>query len=381
MRFTVAFDELVSVLGYSNTILSDKSVEEKLKNIIFLVTKDDVRVVAYNAFTFARTEMNATDIDCGSDKEWAFQIKASELNKIISSFSSLYKTKVSTVDFEEDGVRIKITVHEEAKDDADARLTQDSEYKLENAPIIAKISDEIHMEFPQELDLIPAGDLLLYLDSLFGILNNDTANSIASKINFAEDYVFVIASSMSAFMVNKLPDAFKDLSLAYSSVNFLKKVTEKSESVGVARLDKYLCVKEGLTETFMKYQKVKVKYDMYVNKRSKDKGIVVDRLYLKDVLKRMGSIEPTGTMRVLSSEEIQVSNSNFQQSIPLNNFKDCSDVAFNMSVPILEKIILGRDDVFSGDLFIYFVKTTRGYIIFFSDSTGAWFTNTQVTAI
>ena len=41
----------------------------------------------------------------------------------------------------------------------------------------------------------------------------------------------------------------------------------------------------------MRYQKVKINYSMYVSKRSKDKGFVVDRLYLKDVLRRMSTVE------------------------------------------------------------------------------------------
>lgn len=381
MKITVDFAELSNYLSYSSTILSDKSVEDKLKNIIFLVNKDDVVLVSYNVFTFARTRLeNSTIEGVEEGKEWAFQLKAAELNKLVQSFSSLYKTKVNLVDFEEDGVRIKITVHEEAKEEADSRLNQDSIYHMETAPIISKISDEIHMKFPEEYDATTSGDVLLYLDSLYNIVTNDTANSISSKINFAEDYVFVISSAMSAFMVNKLPDAFKNISLAYSSISFLKKMVERAD-IGVCKTDKYLCIVEGNTEAFMKYQKVKVNYKMYVDKRSKDKGIVLDRLYLKDVLKRMSNVGPTGTVTIVNEEELQINNSNFQQIIPLNKFKGADGIAFNVSVPILEKAVLGRDDVFTQDIFMYFVDTARGYIVYLSDSTGAWFTNTQVTRV
>ena len=94
-------------VGYANTILSDKSVEEKLKNLIFVVSKEDVKLVAYSAFTFSRTTL-ASEIELDDVDSWSFQVKASEVNKIISSFSSLYKTKVSSLDFEEDGVLFTI---------------------------------------------------------------------------------------------------------------------------------------------------------------------------------------------------------------------------------------------------------------------------------
>ena len=37
MKIKVDFTEFTSVLGYIQTILSDKSVEDKIKNVIFLV--------------------------------------------------------------------------------------------------------------------------------------------------------------------------------------------------------------------------------------------------------------------------------------------------------------------------------------------------------
>lgn len=381
MKISLKFEELQNVLEYSNTILSDKSVDDKMRNVIFMVSKDEVRIIGHNAFTFSRTLLQEAEIsDDIPDGGWEFQIKSNELNKIVSSFSSLYKTKVNNVDFEDDGVKIKITVHEEPINEEDAQLAQDSEFKLENAPILKNVNTEIHMDFPSDVDLIAGGDLLLYLDSLFPLMNNDSANGMASKLNFASDYIFVITSSMSAFMVNKLPDAFKDLALTYSSTNFLKKLCEGIENLGIAKLDKYICIQAENTEAFMKFQKVKVNYRMFVDKRDKSKGISLDRLYLKDVLKRMGNVSPDGKMFITEDNFLQVANSNFQQLIPLNLTKDGTQgISFNISVPVLEKIIVGRDDVFTGDIRMYFVQTARGYVLYMSDATGTWFSNTQVT--
>ena len=131
----------------------------------------------------------------------------------------------------------------------------------------------------------------------------------------------------------------------------------------------------------MKFQNVKMtNYKMYVEKRSKDKGIVVDRFYLKDVLKRMGNIDPNGKMSVTEDQCLHVGNASFEQLIPLEMVKEGTEgVSFNVPISILQKIIVGRDDVFSDDLFLYFVPTGRGYIVYLSDKTGAWFSNTQVT--
>lgn len=375
-RISVNFEELQSYVGYANTILSDKSVEEKLKNLIFVVSKEDVKLVAYSAFTFSRTTL-ASEIELDDVDSWSFQVKASEVNKIISSFSSLYKTKVSSLDFEEDGVKIKVVVHEESKDEENSHLNRNVDFYLENAPIMKKVKEEIMKPLPEESDVVSAGDLLLYLDSLFPLINNDAANGLSSKIQFADDYVFILSSTMASFMVNKLPDAFKNITITYSSANFLKKLVEKADTIEVAKDSKYICVQNGNTEAFLQFQRVKVKYNMHIEKRSKDCGVVIDRLYLKDVLKRMSNMDPDGVIRV-SEDELVVSNKSFEQNVPIIQSKNADGVGFNIFVPVLEKIILGKDDVYNYDIFMYFVETKRGYLLYLSDKTGSWFSTTQV---
>lgn len=381
MKMSVGFKELNSVLGYSNAVLSDKSVDEKIKNVIFVVSDEETLVVGYNAFTFCRTRIEDVTTE-GIHGNWQFQVKASELNKIMSAFSNLYKTKVERIDFEDDGVRIKVTVHEQALSEEDARLSQDSTFEMENAPILAGIDKEIHTEFPEQANSVTSGDLLFYLDPLIPLMSNDSSGSISSKLNFAEDYVFCISTHWSAFMKNRLPDEFHDLCLGYSSVGFLKKLCEGTENVCVARLSNYLCIEAGATQAFMRYKSVKVKYIPFVNKRSNKTGIKVDRLYLKDVLRRMGIVSPDGKVSIESADTILVENETFQQEVPLVACKgEAVGIKFKVSIPAMEQLLLGRDDVFGDDVFIYFVPTTKGYMLYLSDKTGVWFTNAQVVKV
>lgn len=382
MKISVNFEELQSTLVLSNTVLADKSVDEKLKNIIFMVDRDSVKLVGYSTFTFCRTELEKVEvIDLPEDGSWQFQVKATELNKIIGSFSTLSRTKVSAIEFESDDARIKVFVHEEPIEEGNERLAQVSSFKLDNPQILKNIDTAIHMNFPEESEMLTSGDLFLYLDSLFPIMTNETSSKVGNKINFAEDYAFVITPTMSAFMVNKLPEAFKDLTLTYSSANFLKRLCDSSDSLSVAKIDKYLCIQSGSTEAFMQYQPVRVNYKMYVEKKSKDLGIVVDRLYLKDVLKRMGNVLPDGKAHILEDETIHMENANFQQIIPLEKVKgEVNKIGFAFSIPVFDKAIVGRDDVFSQELFIHFVPTARGYLVYLSDKTGSWFSATQVTS-
>lgn len=380
MKISLKYDELVETLGFATTVLSDKSVEDKMKNVIFLVEEDSVRVVGYNAFTFSRTEIENISVEDIPGNGWQFQVRAANLLKILSSFSSLSKTKVDGVDFEEDGVRIKISIHENAIKEEDERLSQTCVFQMENIPIMNNVMKDINMDFPEDVELVDSADLSLYLESLLPLMSNDSASKNESKLNFASDYVFVMSAQMSAYFKNKLPDAFKGLTLSYSSVNFLKKLTEGSNNINICRIDKYLCIQSNNTEAFMRYQNIKIKYQAYLQRLNKDKGIVVDRLYLKDVLRRMSNISPDGKMVITDTGILEVSNSNFYQEIPLIKVKDgTAGISFNVSVSFLEKAIVGRDDVLSDELFIYFVPTARGYSIFLLDKTGAWLSNTTVT--
>lgn len=383
MKIGINFQELQDVLGFCNTVLSDKSVDEKLKNAIFMVTEDEVRIVAYNPFTFSRTELqNVSLIEDIPEGGWEFQVKISELNKIVASFSNLSKTKVDTLYFFNSGVKIGVIVDERAVKEEDSSMSREVNYDLESAPILNNIKKEIHLEFPEDNDLYGSGDLLIYLESFLPLLSNDST-SMSSKLNFGEDYVCAISSHMAAFFKNKLPDALKGISLSYSSVSFMKKLCDSSEDVTISKLDKYICVKAGFTEAFMKHQKIKINYQSYVQRRSKDIGMVVDRLYFKDVLRRMSIIAPDGVISVKDDKTMEVINDTFNQVVPLNRVKaGVEGIKFNISIPVLEKIIVGKEDMFgdkSSELFIYFVPTTRGYILFISDASGLWFSSTQVT--
>ena len=377
MRIKVNYSELSKVLGYVNTVLNDKTVDEKMKNIIFLATKEETLVVGYGGLTFSRTKISNVEAD-GFDEvdTWDFQVKAGELNKIISYYTSLNKTKVENIEFELKNDKIGVIVKEEAIKEEDSKLTVTSRFTLNNIPILKAVDTEIHLAFPSDPDVFLSGDLLLYIDSLLPLATND--GNLTSKISFGDEHVFIVGNHLNSFFVNKLPDSFKGVTLGYSSVNFLKKLCEGFDSVEVEKIDRYLCIRSGNTEAFLKYQPVKIKVDSYIKRLSKDNGIVLDRLYFKDVLKRMMFSAKDGAMKV-TEEGLEVSNEGFYQVIPIINKKgDVDDIKFKASVPVLSKAILGDDSLFPSEIFIYFVKAGNGYVIYIKDNTDTWLSNTQV---
>ena len=115
MRISMKYSELMNTLGYVSSILADKSVEDKLKNVIFMVDPNTIKIVGYSAYIFSRTTVEG-EIEDVPEIGWKFQVKASNLMKVLSSFSSLSKTFVDHLEFSDDGVRIRLDVFEEPMD-------------------------------------------------------------------------------------------------------------------------------------------------------------------------------------------------------------------------------------------------------------------------
>ena len=74
MKLTVDYEELGKVVGFTNTIINNKSVDDKLKNVIFLVDADGTaKVAGYNQFTFGRTVLESAVAEDIPESGWEFQ--------------------------------------------------------------------------------------------------------------------------------------------------------------------------------------------------------------------------------------------------------------------------------------------------------------------
>lgn len=379
MLVNLNFVELSDVLGYVETVLSDKAVDEKMKNVIFQVTEDSVSVVGYSPLMYSRTLLEKAVIE-DYEEDWSFQVKLGELNKIINSFKTLSKTEVSDMSFCLEGVKIKVVVEETAKEGEDDRFSQVCKFLLDNVPIMGSIKKELNEGMPEDTEFVNSGDLLVYLNTLFPLISNDTSNSMVSQLHFADEYVFVISSTMSSYFKNKLPDTFKGITLGYSLVNFIRKVATASlDGINVAKTKKNICLDVGNTQAFMRYQRVKINHKPYVEKMSKETGVIVDRMYFKDVLRRMGSSTQDCFITIEDGSTVKVENDVFSQEIPVNgSVGEIENIKFKISVPLLEKAIIGDDGLFSGDIEIYLVPTAAGYALYIMDDMGVWFSYTQV---
>jgi hypothetical protein len=93
----------------------------------------------------------------------------------------------------------------------------------------------------------------------------------------------------------------------------------------------------------------------------------------------MGGVSTDGRCTILENGDLSVENSQFSQVIPVDKTKgDVAGISFKIFVPIIEKLIVGQDNVFPETMFIYLLKVSSSYSIFFTDKTGSWFSQAQV---
>ena len=92
------------------------------------------------------------------------------------------------------------------------------------------------MQLPTEgEESIASTDVLFYLNTLFPLVSDEGGSSLPSKMHFSEEYIFCVPN-FATLMVNQLPNAFKGIVLAYSALNFLKKVAEHTEYMTVNKM-------------------------------------------------------------------------------------------------------------------------------------------------
>ena len=378
MLFKIKFSELSKALGYVNTVFGGGDIKEDGKVVIFEVGNDsnvaDIIAISRMATTKTKVELEETE---GIEDKWMFQVGVTDLNRIISSYSSLYKTYVEYITFETFENKIKIIVSEKAKEEDFASLEQDSTYLLNSSKIKEAILSDIESKVaPEEIDIVDSSAITVVLESLQGAMSNN-AKEIISSINFSEEYIYVITSALSSFMKNKLGVDFTGFALTHSNVTLLKKLCLDVVDIQIKKENAILFVRSNNTDAFINISKVKIGHEKRTATYKRDNGILTNRLYLKDVLKRMSALTVNGHITITDDGlAIEDDNKVFSQLVPVDNIKgDVVGYSFKFSVPLLEKMIIGDDAIFNEQLCMYIeeVKGVRGYALFVSDVTNSWF--------
>lgn len=410
MRIEFNFNEVMEKLDYITSIVEDNA-DDTMKNVIFRVSEENVKIIGHNNFAICKYMLEDTEVEGLEEEEVFIQIKVKEFSGLLKTLSNMRRTKVNRIYFEVLDRRIKLTIEEEAKsEDIEFAeyLSQKSSWVFDSIRIKEDILKEIRNEVDEvDLESIVSKDIRLYLDTLGPLLSNEiTSNS--SKLYFSEDFVYVIPKIYATLFENNLREEFKNLVLASHAVKFLSKVLVGNELVDLGRNERYLILKADNFEVYIRYQPKLLPIDRYLSAialkdnegvpmqyvRSeepteklsfinRDNGVVIDKIYLQDVLRRFSLLDDQMTIVVNPEKEVlNLSNKKFNLDIPLimvKGMKSYGQINFKMAPDKFRETLLGGDDVFTPEMFMYFIKRERGgYTIANMDSTGSWFSILQI---
>lgn len=379
LNFSMNFEELQGLLSHATAVTSDSALKEADKTIVFMIKeKGESLIAAKNSDLMARVTFTPELVKEGG----SIQVNSSELSKILSTFTGLSRTKVDSVEFRENNAKVQVIVHESGIDEESDAYGGNTSYSLDNIKIKERLLNDISVEFDEanaetvstaELDII-LGALMPVMDNKKGVNNN--------LIHFAEDMVFVMDTRGQVFYKNVLPEVFGNSSFRYTSIAYMRKMIETSNHLSVVISGNKFAIRseDGMVEAFINNIPVRFNYKPTLEGITKQNGVILDRAFLKDIIRRLAFTGADPTLAI-KEDGVHITTSDFARVVPILQDKgDIFGVEFKVKTSLLSSMIIGEDSVMSPNLFMYLEKGRRvGYQLTISDDSGAFLSNTMVS--
>lgn len=377
-HFFLDYNTLTYLLDNATSVTSDSALKDADKTIFFLVNNDGESIaVAKNSDLFIRVKFTPELVKEAGN----VQLNSSELSKILGTFSSLSRTRVESVEFKVNNSKVQVIVHEVALDEGYEEFAGDTSYSLDSIKIKEKTLQDISVEFDDEnaadvdsmeLDIV-LSTLMPIMDSKKGLNNN--------QIHFASDQIFVMDNRSQVFYKNILPEVFGNSAFRYTSVAYMRKMIQTSNHLRIVISGNKFAIRSenGEIEAYINQLGVRFNYKPTLEGITKENGIVLDRAFLKDIIRRL-SIMGSDPKVSIQEDGVHITTESFSRVIPIMNSKgNVEGIEFKVNSSLLSSMIIGDDSVMSNDLFLYFERATRGIQLTISDDSGAFLSNTRVS--
>ena len=378
-HFFLDYDNLVYLLDNATSVTSDSALKDADKTIFFLIKDEGESIaVAKNSDLFIRVKFTPELVKEAGN----VQVNSSELSKILGTFSNLSRTRVESIEFKVHKSKVQVIVHETALDEDYQDFAGDTSYSLDSINIKEKTLQDISVEFDDEnavdvdsmeLDIV-LSTLLPIMDSKKGLNNN--------QIHFASDQIFVMDNRSQIFYKNILPEVFSNSSFRYTSVAYMRKLIQTSNHLRVVISGNKFAIRSesGEVEAYINQLGVRFNYKPTLEKITKENGIILDRAFLKDIIRRL-SIMGSDPKVSIQEDGVHITTESFSRVIPISNSKgNVEGMEFKVNSSLLASMIIGDDSVMSNNLFLYLEPVKpRGIQLTISDDSGAFLSNTKVS--
>lgn len=385
MIITMGIENLEKGMVTSSSIINDKLLKEDLKNVVIWIKDGKTNLVANNGNITAVTHVEATIEDINTDEECFIQLRAKDINDILDMMRGLKRTRVSKVEFHISENEAVMHVHEEPIDSEMAfadSYRQVSKYRVTKTRIKDLIKEEIgKIEMDVDGEPVASVDLNIYVDALLPTVQNETREA-TNNVMFGDEHVYTRLASYAAVMKAELPDVCKGFRLPNTYVKFLKSFASADETIYINKNVVgngmvILTLKNADTVAVIKCADMSRAYDITPCISIPDNGIVVDKVYLLDVLKRLkkGGDLIYVTISIENGEgSFKITSKTMTQNIPVNKAKGEGVYEFSIRAELLASVILSHATQFDENIFLYFMHEDKNIIMACKDGLDVWHT-------
>lgn len=399
MKISLKYEVMDKALNTLMPIINDKLLAEDLKNVTLHIKGDVGKLVATSTQITSAvdtdllevefTDEDIVEIDSEGRKEAFIQMRAKELDNILSTFKGLKRTKVSKITLNVDETSVVMDVHEEPIDKEmpnAEKYVRVTKFRLVRLRIRGILLDEIKsvQTKPDTNVEIPTGDLLLYVNALLPNIKNEKRDTF-NAINYSDNYIYTSSSSYVAVMNNAFEevgvDCLNGFRLQNSKADFLKSFVNDVEKVEFTKslLERggvlLTVVKPGAIATLKCPDMSKVRdISLEISNLSELKGIEVDKIYLLDVLKRVKLSSDIINVEVDTLNRLmKLKSKTVVQELPILSNKGAEGVyKFTLKVDVVDSLIFAHTNMFDDVLTMAFKNEGNTVTLVCSDSTELW---------
>lgn len=384
MVIKTEFDKLDKSIQLIASMFNNKSIKEDAKNIIVWCNNGEVKLIGYSMQVACMTTLECS-VDTEEEVFTGFKVK--DLNEIMGVFRSLKKTYVSEIEItmsEETGYRI--IVHEEPIDTEDEYADgyrKKSQFKINPVHVTDGRKKEISARMADsesdEWSELNVGKVGIYANTLLPVTGNDErgVNNFSNKINFYGGKAYAIPLTHGIIMNNVIEvlDNILFTSSAFSFMwNMIGNNGDIEEPVTISKVEDgelvLIKVKKGETiasiKTYNGTKCFKLK-DVDIP----DNGVVIDKEYMIDVIRRMSLTKGDVKFKVdCDNASFVIESDSMTQEVPIIKAKGEGVYEFSLSPQIISSMMLAHVQFFDNNVFMYLRKNAKGKIdMVITDST------------
>lgn len=366
MKVSIDFGVLDKALNTVSKAINDKLSVEEHKNVIFWFKNGILTLVGLNAAVTTTVLVDCLGVDGKSEE--MHQVHMRELDKIVSAYKGLTRTKAEEIEFEFKENLVTIVVREEMLDGLELNSEHYSQSTRFSIPVLGipervkTVLTEVTEYKSEDTVVIPCASISRYLSMLAGPITRDGRDNASTRLYCMDKKIFTIPYNHADVMDNDLDDVFDNFKLSHRVVSYLCDFIVGCNEITVSKQERtesiVLIVDNGYAKAYLIAQPSNdtIRIPSEAGDVSQGKRITLDKYYFRDVLKRMAITEDIVSLSIdLDVGECVVKTKNVKQSVPLQSYEGEGVYQFTMTISLLMDLINNQSFLLP-DIDIYFVE-------------------------